>query len=144
MQVSRSDKLEGGRGFHSIGRIKASSEWRGSEADCSSRLRIHACDRALSTAQRSGSAPRPRHSIVGLLPEARAQYLIPTLTTYQTNWTEIGKRLADAVTSEIVAAAADREPEEGTAPKLLHARVQYKMPVEFSPGESVHRVEASG
>ena len=28
MQVSQSDKLEDGRGFHSIGRIKASSEWR--------------------------------------------------------------------------------------------------------------------
>jgi DNA-binding LacI/PurR family transcriptional regulator len=82
-------------------------------------------------------------SILGLLPEARAQYLIPTLTTYQTNWTEIGRRLADAVRSEIVAAAADREPEEGTVPKPLHARVQYKMPVEFSPGESVRRVEAS-
>ena len=33
----------------------------GSEADCGSRLRIHARGRALSTAQRSGSAPRPRH-----------------------------------------------------------------------------------
>jgi DNA-binding LacI/PurR family transcriptional regulator len=91
-----------------------------------------------------GLRPGQDISILGLLPEARAQYLIPTLTTYQTNWTEIGKRLADAVTSEIAAAAADREPEEGTAPKLLHARVQFKMPVEFSPGESVHGVEASG
>jgi DNA-binding LacI/PurR family transcriptional regulator len=92
----------------------------------------------------AGLRPGRDISILGLLPEARAQYLIPTLTTYQTNWTEIGKRLADAVTSEIIAAATDREPEEGTVPKLLHARVQYRMPVEFRPGESVHRVEASG
>jgi DNA-binding LacI/PurR family transcriptional regulator len=91
-----------------------------------------------------GLRPGRDVSIVGLLPEARAQYLIPTLTTYQTNWTEIGKRLADAVTSEIAAAAADREPEERTTSKLLHARVQYKMPVEFCPGESVHQIVASG
>jgi hypothetical protein len=32
MQVSQSNKLEGGRGFHSIGRIKASSEWRSVDA----------------------------------------------------------------------------------------------------------------
>ena len=91
----------------------------------------------------AGLRPGQDISILGLLPDARAQYLFPTLTTYQTNWTEIGMTLADAVTSEIVAAAADREPEGGSVPKLLHARVQYKMPVEFSPGESVHRVEAS-
>ena len=82
-------------------------------------------------------------SILGLLPEARAQYLIPTLTTYQTNWTEIGRRLADAVTSEI-AAAVEREPADGTASAPLQARVQYTMPVEFSPGESLHRVENNG
>jgi uncharacterized protein YbjQ (UPF0145 family) len=32
MQVSHSDKLEDGRGFHSIGRIKASSQWRSVDA----------------------------------------------------------------------------------------------------------------
>ena len=32
MQVSQSDKLEDGRGFHSIGRIKASSGWRSVDA----------------------------------------------------------------------------------------------------------------
>ena len=92
----------------------------------------------------AGQRPGREISILGLLPEARAQYLIPTLTTYQTDWTEIGRRLAEAVTSEIAAAAAERAPEEGTASKLLHARMQCKMPVEFSPGESVHHVEASG
>jgi DNA-binding LacI/PurR family transcriptional regulator len=91
-----------------------------------------------------GLRPGQDISVFGLLPEARAQYLIPMLTTYQTNWTEIGKRLADAVTSEIVAATPDRESEGGTAPKPLHTRVQYEIPVEFSPGESVPRVEASG
>jgi DNA-binding LacI/PurR family transcriptional regulator len=92
----------------------------------------------------AGLRPGRDISILGLLPEARAQYLIPTLTTYQTNWTEIGKRLADAAAAEIASAASDREPEEGAAAKLLRARVQYKIPVEFSPGESVHSAEADG
>ena len=91
-----------------------------------------------------GLRPGQDMSVLGLLPEARAQYLIPTLTTYQTNWTEIGKRLADAAASEIDAAASDRKPEEGTAAKLLRGRVQYRVPVEFSPGESVHRIEGAG
>ena len=88
----------------------------------------------------AGLRPGQDISVIGLLPDAHAQYLIPRLTTYQTNWTEIGKTLADAVTYEIVAAAADRQPEEGSVPKLLRARVQFKIPVEFSPGESIHRV----
>ena len=56
----------------------------------------------------AGLRPGRDISILGLLPEARAQYLIPTLTTYQTNWTEIGRRLADAVTFEIAAARRTR------------------------------------
>jgi DNA-binding LacI/PurR family transcriptional regulator len=88
-----------------------------------------------------GLRPGQDISILGLLPDAPAQYLIPTLTTYQTNWTEIGNRLAEAVTSEIVEAAADGEPDEGSARKLRGARVQYKMPVEFSRGASVCRID---
>ena len=89
----------------------------------------------------AGLRPGRDISILGLLPEARAQYLIPTLTTYQTNWTEIGRRLADAVTFEIAAAAVEREPADEAASTSLQARVQSTMPVEFSPGESVHRIE---
>jgi DNA-binding LacI/PurR family transcriptional regulator len=89
----------------------------------------------------AGLRPGRDISILALLPEARAQYLIPTLTTYQTNWPQIGWRLADAVVSEIAAAAGEREPEEGAAATLPRERVQMKMPVEFSPGESVHRID---
>ena len=32
MQVSHTNELEGGRGHYSIGRIKASSNWRGADA----------------------------------------------------------------------------------------------------------------
>ncbi len=88
----------------------------------------------------AGLRPGRDISILGLLPEARAQYLIPTLTTYQTNWTEIGRRLADAATFEIAAAAVERTSAD-TASTPLQARVQSTMPVEFSPGESIHRVE---
>jgi DNA-binding LacI/PurR family transcriptional regulator len=92
----------------------------------------------------AGLRPGRDISILGLLPEARAQYLIPTLTTYQTNWTEIGRRLADAVRFEIAAAAVERESAAGAASTSPQARVQHTMPVEFSPGESVHRVENDG
>jgi len=83
----------------------------------------------------AGLRPGRDISILGLLPEARTQYLSPALTTYQTNWTEIGRRLAVAVTSEIGA-----ERERGS--KHTHPRVQYTMPVDFSPGESVHRIDS--
>ena len=42
----------------------------------------------------AGLRPGRDVSILALLPEARAQYLIPTLTSYQTDWTEIGDALA--------------------------------------------------
>ena len=32
MQVSRTNELKSGRGYHSIGRVKASSGWRASDA----------------------------------------------------------------------------------------------------------------
>jgi len=89
----------------------------------------------------AGLRPGRDVSILALLPEASAQYLIPTLTTYQTNWTEIGRRLGDAAMSEIASASAEQGAEEKPAAQL---RVQCKMPVEFSPGESVDRVDASG
>jgi DNA-binding LacI/PurR family transcriptional regulator len=88
----------------------------------------------------AGLRPGRDISILGVLPEARAQYLIPRLTTYQTNWREIGRRLADAVISEIAAAAARLKPTDAAYPGPPHP-VQCLMPVEFSPGESVQRVE---
>ncbi len=82
-------------------------------------------------------------SILGLLPEARAQYLIPSLTSYQTDWTEIGKRLADAAKTEMTLAAANRDQENPIAEKGPDARMQHKMAVAFSAGESVHRVDSN-
>jgi DNA-binding LacI/PurR family transcriptional regulator len=90
-----------------------------------------------------GLRPGQDISVLGLLPEARAQYLIPRLTTYQTNWTDIGCRLAEAVVVEICSAV----PARVATLKLSHRplrRLRHKMPVEFSPGESVHRVYPAG
>jgi DNA-binding LacI/PurR family transcriptional regulator len=90
----------------------------------------------------AGLRPGRDISILGLLPEARTQYLIPALTTYQADWTEIGGRLGDAVTAEIAGVSSEEQLEEVATAKRRRIRVQCKMPVEFSPGGSVHRVEA--
>ena len=92
----------------------------------------------------AGLRPGRNMSILGLLPEARGQYLIPTLTTYQTNWTEIGRRLGDAAFSEIAKTSAEGNSQDPKASKVQHQRVQLKMAVEFSPGESVHSIGAVG
>jgi DNA-binding LacI/PurR family transcriptional regulator len=89
----------------------------------------------------AGLRPGRDMSILGLLPEARAQYLIPKLSAYQTNWGEIGKRLGEAVISELAGAAARQAPQDPDAAKIPHDRVQFKMAVEFIPGESVHRID---
>ena len=46
---------------------------------------------------KAGMLPGRDISIIGLLPETRAQSLIPALTSYETDWTGIGGRLGDAV-----------------------------------------------
>ena len=79
-------------------------------------------------------------SILGLLPEARTQYLVPALATYQTDWTEIGAWLGDAVMREINRVAVSREQGDSVPARQPDERVQLQMPVAFSPGESLHRV----
>lgn len=86
----------------------------------------------------AGLQPGRDVSIIGVLPEARPENLTPTLTTYQTDWTEIGRRLADAAAAEI---AAGPEPKERLRATPAQARVQYATPVEFLTGESAERME---
>ena len=57
MQVSRTNELESGRAYHSIGRIKASSGWRAANADGSEMDRLEAL-RALVT-ERENITPTP-------------------------------------------------------------------------------------
>ena len=82
-----------------------------------------------------GLRPGRDLSVLALLPEARAQYLIPTLTTVQTDWTAIGETLADAAQAEVALAAGEASA-GGAAP----TRVQALAPVSLEPGESVGRV----
>ena len=88
----------------------------------------------------AGMLPGRDISIVGLLPEARAQSLIPALTSYQTDWTGIGGRLGDAVILELAEAAGRRKPEDASSPRPARRFTRLKTPVEFRPGESVHRL----
>jgi DNA-binding LacI/PurR family transcriptional regulator len=81
-------------------------------------------------------------SILALLPEARAQYLIPTLTSYQTDWTEIGRRLGEAAIAEITRTSGEQSA-QGATDNATPKRLQFKMAVAFSPGESVARVGAA-
>ena len=86
----------------------------------------------------AGMLPGRDISIVGLLPEARAQSLIPALACYQTDWTGIGGRLGDAVILELAEAAGRRKPGDVSSPRPARRPMRLKTPVEFRPGESVH------
>lgn len=86
-----------------------------------------------------GLSPGRDISILGLLPEARAQSLIPALTSYQADWTGIGVRLGEAVVSELARAAARRRPEDASR-RPSDRPAQLRTPVEFVAGESIHRV----
>jgi DNA-binding LacI/PurR family transcriptional regulator len=84
----------------------------------------------------AGLRPGRDLSIVGILPEARAWSLIPSLTSYQTDWTGIGRSLGEAVILELAEAARRRKLV--VAPSRMSAgRTHLKAPVEFRPGGSV-------
>jgi DNA-binding LacI/PurR family transcriptional regulator len=87
-----------------------------------------------------GMLPGRDLSIVGILPETRAESLIPTLTCYQTDWTGIGGRLGDAVILELAQAAGRRKPGADAAGQAARRPTRLKAPVEFRPGESVCRL----
>jgi len=84
----------------------------------------------------AGMLPGRELSIVGILPEARAQSLIPALTSYETDWAGIGDRLGEAVILEL---ARRRKPGAGASRPPAGRRTQIKALVEFRPGESVGR-----
>jgi DNA-binding LacI/PurR family transcriptional regulator len=88
----------------------------------------------------AGMLPGRDISIIGLLPETRAQSLIPALTSYETDWTGIGSRLGAAVILELAHAAGKRKPENEASRQTAKPVTRLKMPVEFKPGESACRV----
>ena len=87
----------------------------------------------------AGMLPGRDISIIGLLPETRAQSLIPALTSYETDWTGIGGRLGEAVILELAHAAGRRKPEDVASRQPARPLTRLKTPVEFRPGESVRR-----
>jgi DNA-binding LacI/PurR family transcriptional regulator len=88
----------------------------------------------------AGLAPGRDLSIVGILPETRVQSLIPALTSYETDWTGIGRSLGEAVILELTQAARRRTTGDGSPRKPAGRPARLKAPVEFRPGESVGRV----
>jgi DNA-binding LacI/PurR family transcriptional regulator len=88
----------------------------------------------------AGVRPGRDISIVGLLTETRAQSFVPALTSYQTDWPGIGEQLGVAVIAELEQAASRRKPESSAPPRSTPEPLRLKMPVEFSQGDSVHRV----
>jgi DNA-binding LacI/PurR family transcriptional regulator len=88
----------------------------------------------------AGMLPGRDLSIVGILPETRAQSLIPALTSYQTDWTGIGGRLGDAVILELARTAGRRKPGAALCRHSAGQPMRLKIPVEFRPGESVRHV----
>jgi DNA-binding LacI/PurR family transcriptional regulator len=88
----------------------------------------------------AGLLPGRDLSIVGILPEARAWSLIPALTSYQTDWTGIGRSLGEAVILELAQATRRRKPAVDAFRTPAGRSTHLKAPVEFRPGESVCRI----
>ena len=74
------------------------------------------------------------------MPETRVQSLIPALTSYETDWTGIGRSLGEAVILELAQAARRRKIGDGSPRKPAGRPAHLKAPVEFRPGDSVGRV----
>ncbi len=91
----------------------------------------------------AGLAPGRDISVVGILPEARAQILSPALTSFQTDWNRIGSRLGEALMAAM-ARHSPRSPEEknGAADLRQDRFVQAIAPVALRPGDSVHEPAA--
>ena len=90
----------------------------------------------------SGLEPGRDVSLIGILPEERAQILSPALTTFQTDWTAIGVRLGEtllAAMGRIAVRRPDGAKEADLAPRPLRP-LQSIMPVVLRPGESVHKL----
>ena len=77
-------------------------------------------------------------SIIGLLPEASAQVVSPSLATFQTDWTAIGARLGEALIAEM--ARLPRAQSDAAEIARSGEALQCKAPTTFRPGDSLRRV----
>ena len=83
----------------------------------------------------SGLQPGREVSLIGILPEERAQILTPVLTTFQTDWTGIGARLGEALVSAMARPSSFRVERQANA--AATRAIQSIVPVMFRPGDSV-------
>jgi len=89
-----------------------------------------------------GLAPGTDISIVGVLPDSRAQLLLPKLAAFQTDWNAAGEKLAVAMDTELARAVSASPLGTGgqgparTGPKLSRSII----PVIFEPGGSLKPV----
>jgi DNA-binding LacI/PurR family transcriptional regulator len=88
-----------------------------------------------------GLQPGRDISLIGILPEERAQILSPALTTFQTDWTAIGVRLGETLLAAMARPNVSRLDRAGDVnpPQPL----QSIMPVVLRAGESVHKLSNS-
>lgn len=93
----------------------------------------------------SGLQPGRDVSLIGILPEERANILSPALTTFQTDWAAIGVRLGEAFISAMARPASPRAERQTKASATVRPmrNIQSIMPVTFRPGESLHRLDDS-
>ncbi|WP_158813116.1 LacI family DNA-binding transcriptional regulator [Methylocapsa sp. S129] len=86
----------------------------------------------------TGLQPGRDVSLIGILPEERAQILSPALATFQTDWTAIGVRLGEALISAM-ARPSLAPAERAKASSALGAvpAIQTIMPVALRAGESI-------
>ena len=90
----------------------------------------------------AGVRPERDISIIGVLPEERVNILSPALTTFQTEWTAIGVRLGEALTTAMgrPPSALPDQPSKASPSSISVPAIQSIMPVALRPGDSVHRV----
>ncbi len=79
---------------------------------------------------RTGGVPGRDFSIIGVLPEAPASTLQPTLARFETDWSTIGARLGDALLQSIASKTARKE---NTVPPQP---IQEIVPVTYLTGDS--------
>ncbi len=78
-------------------------------------------------------------SIIGMLPDASAQVVSPSLAMFQTDWAAIGARLSEALIVEMARLA--RSPQSDAAQSVRSGQaLQYKAPTTFRTGDSLQPV----
>ncbi len=93
----------------------------------------------------AGLRPGRDISLFGILPEERAKILSPALTTFETDWTAIGARLAEALISAMARpspAYPERQSATGAGDWRIRV-VQSIAPVTLRAGETVHPASRS-